>query len=76
SVLLSSCKMASASPSPSHTDGSTDVTLSITPQGDATQQETQATQQPTTHDPAPEVEPKKKGKTRSKVWNDFKRLNE
>ncbi|RZC71018.1 hypothetical protein C5167_034200 [Papaver somniferum] len=43
---LSSCKMANASPFPSTAAGSTDVTLSITPQVDVTQ-ETQATQQAT-----------------------------
>ncbi|RZC71233.1 hypothetical protein C5167_034404 [Papaver somniferum] len=75
SVSLSSCKMASASPSPSPAAWSTDVTLSITPQVDATNQETQAIEQ-ATQDPAPEVVPKKKGKTRSKVWNDFVRLSE
>ncbi|RZC51641.1 hypothetical protein C5167_020072 [Papaver somniferum] len=75
SVSLSRCKMASASPSPSPAAGSTDVTLSITPQVDATNQETQAIEQ-ATQDPAPEVVPKKKGKTRSKVWNDFVRLSE
>lgn len=74
SASLSSCKMANASPFPSTAAGSTDVTLSITPQVDATQ-EIQATQQ-ATQDPAPEVVPKKKGKTRSKVWNDFIRISE
>ncbi|XP_026417440.1 uncharacterized protein LOC113312922 [Papaver somniferum] len=38
SASLSSCKMANASPFPSTAAGSTDVTLSITPQVDATQE--------------------------------------
>ncbi|KAI3872786.1 hypothetical protein MKX03_018989, partial [Papaver bracteatum] len=72
SVSLSSCKMAGASPaSQSPAAESTQLTTSITPQFVAAQDTQQATP-----DLAPESEPKKKGKVRSKVWNDFERLND
>ncbi|KAI3844119.1 hypothetical protein MKX03_010411 [Papaver bracteatum] len=72
SVSLSSCKMSGASPaSQSPADASIEVTHAVTPEVDATQATHQATR-----DPAPECEQKKKGKVRSKVWNDFVRHSE